>query len=227
MLIISHFCVPVLLQFSSMVLLLAGPHNVGASYSNYSRCPSVCLSLCHMWISPKLSEIDIWLLGNLNRKPRLPGSECAVRFAIGSTVSPFWAVTAEDWKWRILGKVEFTGTCVVLAVGKKPWHGETRLGGASETATVTAVRRHQTEHRGGPAIVTSHDGRYRVFLFVLNACFLAIVVLAFFAHLAFFLQYLCSFWAVIAQCLGNILSSQWSLYSFCETCIAIPRHACW
>jgi len=32
----------------------------------------MCLSVCHMRISPKLSEIDIWLLGNSNRKPRFP-----------------------------------------------------------------------------------------------------------------------------------------------------------
>jgi len=30
---------------------------------------SVCLSVCHMQISQKLSEIDLWLLGNLNRSP--------------------------------------------------------------------------------------------------------------------------------------------------------------
>jgi len=45
---------------------------------------------------------------------------------------------------------------VVLAVRKKPRHGETRLGGADDTALSAAVRR----HRGGPAVVTSHNGRY-------------------------------------------------------------------
>jgi len=30
---------------------------------------TVHLSVCHMRISPKLSEIDVWLLGNSNRNP--------------------------------------------------------------------------------------------------------------------------------------------------------------
>jgi len=60
------------------------------------------------------------------------------------------------------GRVEFTGTHVVLAVGKNPQHGETRLGGAYEIAIGEAERRHNTEHRGGPVIVTSHNGRYLV-----------------------------------------------------------------
>jgi len=51
---------------------------------------------------------------------------------------------------------------VVLAVGKKPWHGETQLGGAYEIGIGVAVRWHHTGHRGGPAIVTSHNGRYLV-----------------------------------------------------------------
>jgi len=32
----------------------------------------VCLSVCHTHISPKLSEIDVWLLGNSNKKPGFP-----------------------------------------------------------------------------------------------------------------------------------------------------------
>jgi len=67
---------------------------VGASYSNGPCClsvyPSVCLSVCCVRISPKLSEIDVWLLGNSNRKLGLPDSESANRFAIGSTVLPCW-----------------------------------------------------------------------------------------------------------------------------------------
>jgi len=30
---------------------------------------SVCLSVCRKWISLTLSEIDVWLLGNMSRKP--------------------------------------------------------------------------------------------------------------------------------------------------------------
>jgi len=62
-------------------------HNVGASYSNGLHCLSVRTSVCHTRMSPKLSEIDVWLLGNSNRN-----SESAVRFAIESTVLPFWVV---------------------------------------------------------------------------------------------------------------------------------------
>jgi len=39
---------------------------------------------------------------------------------------------------------------------EKPRHGETRLGGACEIAI---VRRHHTEHLGGPAVITSHNAR--------------------------------------------------------------------
>jgi len=35
--------------------------------------PYVCLFICHMQISPKLGEIDVWLLGN-----RLPDSSPAI-----------------------------------------------------------------------------------------------------------------------------------------------------
>jgi len=61
---------------------------VGASYNNGPRCPSVC----HTRISPKLSEIHLWLVGNSNRKRRngFANSESAIRFTIGRTVPPFW-----------------------------------------------------------------------------------------------------------------------------------------
>jgi len=35
-------------------------------------CLCVCPSVCHMQISPQLSEIDVWLLGNSNRNPGFP-----------------------------------------------------------------------------------------------------------------------------------------------------------
>jgi len=62
----------VLYQVSSTLKFLADPPQCGASYSNSLRCPSVCLSVSHTQISPKLSEIDVWLLGNQNRNPRIP-----------------------------------------------------------------------------------------------------------------------------------------------------------
>jgi len=48
--------------------VLAGPPQCVSSYSS-GPC---CLSVCHTWISPKQSEIDIWLLGNSNRNPGFP-----------------------------------------------------------------------------------------------------------------------------------------------------------
>jgi len=59
-------------------------HSVVASCSNGLRCLSV--HLCHTWISPKLSRIDVWLLGNSNRNPGFPiqslpsDSQSEVRF---------------------------------------------------------------------------------------------------------------------------------------------------
>jgi len=42
---------------------------VVASYTNGQRCPSVRPSVAHKRISPKLSQIDVRLLGNWNRNP--------------------------------------------------------------------------------------------------------------------------------------------------------------
>jgi len=50
------------------ILYVLARHNVGTTYSNGLRCPSVCLS-CHTRIFLKLSEIDLQLRGNSNRKP--------------------------------------------------------------------------------------------------------------------------------------------------------------
>jgi len=49
--------------------VLAGPPR--ANYSNGPRS-SVRLSVCHTRISPKLSEIDVWLLENSNRNLGFP-----------------------------------------------------------------------------------------------------------------------------------------------------------
>jgi len=81
-------------------------------------------SVCHTQISPKLSEIDLWLLWNANR---LPDSESAIRFAIRSTVPPFWAVTAEGWKWRILGASGVHGDACRPSGTEKPNVQESRM----------------------------------------------------------------------------------------------------
>jgi len=101
----------------------------------------VRLSVCHTRISPKLSEIDIWLLGNSNRK-LIPDSESAIRFAIGSTVLPFWVFPG--WQTARNGSVGLVNV-VYGSVG-------------------TVTSRHHTGHRGGPAIVTSHNGRNLVII---------------------------------------------------------------
>jgi len=83
---------------------------VEASYSSGPRCQSVC----HMRISPKLSEIDVWLLGNLNRNVGFPiqslpsDSRLEVRSAImgnyGLALCPLrekWANWASECSERI------------------------------------------------------------------------------------------------------------------------------
>jgi len=57
---------------------------VGLSYRNGPRCPSVCMSVSHRQISPKLSEAEVQLLLNPNRKLGVGDSESAIRFATGS-----------------------------------------------------------------------------------------------------------------------------------------------
>jgi len=50
---------------------------------------------------------------------------------------------------------------------EKPQHGETQLSSAYEIAIGVAARQHHTEHHGGPAIVTSRNGRYLVSLLII------------------------------------------------------------
>jgi len=55
--------------------ILAGPTQCGGQLLRWFAFSvrSVCLSVCHTWISPKVSEIDIiWLLGNSNGNPGFP-----------------------------------------------------------------------------------------------------------------------------------------------------------
>jgi len=61
-------------------------------------------------------------------------------------VPPFWAVTAEDWKWQILGVSEVHEDVCRPSGGEKPRHGETRSGRAYEIAISVAVRQHHTGH---------------------------------------------------------------------------------
>jgi len=95
----------------SPIGLLAGPPQCGGSYSNGQRCPSVCLFCGHTRISPKLSKIDVWLLGNSNRNPGFPiqnlpsDSRSEVRFRHFGCfrVRPFrqkwagWASECSEW----------------------------------------------------------------------------------------------------------------------------------
>jgi len=70
-------------------------------------------------------------------------SRFRIRFAIGSTVLPFWVLLG----WHFVHSDRNGPVWLVNVVN-----------GSVETVT----SRHHTGHRGGPAIVTSHNGRYLV-----------------------------------------------------------------
>jgi len=108
-------------------------HNVGACYNN-----GLHVRMSYTWISPKLSEIDIWLL-----KTGLPDSVSAVRFVIGSMVVPFWAFLG----WHFAQSVR---------------NGLVRLVNVVNGSVGTVASRNRIGHRGRPAVVTSHNGRYLV-----------------------------------------------------------------
>jgi len=74
----------------------------------------------------------------LEQETGLLDSASAIRFAIGSTVLPFWV---------------FPG-----------WHGPVELVTIVNRSVETVTSQHHTEHRGRPAIVTSHNGRYLVLI---------------------------------------------------------------
>jgi len=115
-------------------------------------CPSVRLFVC-------LSHANIFKTKWYYYKTRLLDSESTIGFAIGSTVSPFWA---EDWKWRILGASGVCRDACRLSGRERARHGDSWLGGAYEIAIGAAVRQHHIEHRGGTAIIMSDNGRYLV-----------------------------------------------------------------
>jgi len=97
------------------------------------------MPVCHTRISPKLSEIYIWLLGNSNRKPgfsiqSLPSD----RFAIGSTVPPFWVF--QGWHFAHSNRNGPVGLVIVVN---------------GSVGTITS--RHHTGHRGRPTIPITDD----------------------------------------------------------------------
>jgi len=73
----------------------------------------------------------------------LRDSESAIRFAIGSTVPPFWVFPG--WHFAHSDR-----------------NGPVGLVNVVNGSVGTVTSRHHTGHRGGPAIVTSHNGRYLV-----------------------------------------------------------------
>jgi len=95
---------------------------------------SVVLYVCHTRMCPKLSEIDIWLLGNSNRKLGFPIQN-----------PTFWVFPG--WHFAHSDRNRSVGLVNVVT-------------GSVETVT----SRHHTGHRGGPAIVTSHHGRYLILI---------------------------------------------------------------
>jgi len=88
----------------------------------------VCLCVCHMQTSPKLSEIDVWLLGNLNRNLGVliqnlpPDSRSEVRFChfgcfrvafpinctvkTGNRGGPVIVTSQTDDTWLLLGVLD-------------------------------------------------------------------------------------------------------------------------
>jgi len=67
----------------------------------------------------------------------LPDPESAVKFAIGSTVPPFWVFLG----WRF---------------AHSDRNGPVELVNVVNGSVGTVISQHHTGHRGGPAIVTSH-----------------------------------------------------------------------
>jgi len=140
--------------------------DVGASYSNGPRL-SVCPSVCHTRISPKLSEIDAWLLGNSNRNPGFPiqnlyqsrdrkyGS--AILGVSGLALRPFrqkWAVGLVNGS---VGTVTSLDTWPALPVSSC-----TSCASSYAQLHWKKEEHNHTGHCGEPAIVTSHNGRYLV-----------------------------------------------------------------
>jgi len=124
-------------------------HNVGASYSNGPCCPSVCPSVCHTQICPKLSETDVLLLENSNRKP-------------GFLIQNLPSDSQSEVRFRHFGCFR------VGTLFHSDRNGPVGLVNVVNGSVGTVTSRHHTGHRGGPAIVTSHNGRYLV-NFLLNA----------------------------------------------------------
>jgi len=111
-------------------------------YRYYTLCgPSIVMvavvrpSVCHTWVCPELSEIDVWLLGNLNRKPGFPiqnrpsDSQSEIRSTIldvsGLALYPFrpkWVVglvTVVNWS---VGMVTSQHTTLGTVVGQLSSH---------------------------------------------------------------------------------------------------------
>jgi len=79
----------------------------------------------------------------LEQKSWLPDSESAIRFVIGSMYPPFWVFPG--WHFTHSDRIGPVGLVNVVN---------------GSVGTVTSWQ--HTGHRGGPAIVTSHHGRYHV-----------------------------------------------------------------
>jgi len=77
----------------------------------------------------------------------LPDSEYAIRFAMGSMGLPFWVFPG----WHL---------------AHSDRNGPVGLVNVVNGSVGTITSRHNTGHRGGPAIITSHDGRYHVSCYI-------------------------------------------------------------
>jgi len=77
---------------ATLLTCISWPARMGASFSNDTRCLSVCLSVCvsHANISETKRDTAMVTIKS-ERAVGVSDSESAIRFVTGSTVLPFWA----------------------------------------------------------------------------------------------------------------------------------------
>jgi len=133
---------------------------VGVSYSNGPRCPNISETKRDRHMVTRKRESTLSTRGGRSDKSRsssrakhlseshqretcLVDSESVIRFAIGSTVVPFWMFPG----WR------FT---------RSDRNGPVGLVNVANGSVGTVTSRHHTRHR----IVISHNGRYLLLVMV-------------------------------------------------------------
>jgi len=83
----------------------------------------VCLSVCHMRISVKLSEIDVWLLGNTKRNPCSLIQNLPLDLRLKVLFHHFWCFSV-----AFSDKLYTVAPIRAARHWEKPRHGEIQLG---------------------------------------------------------------------------------------------------